>query len=354
MFRLMFCGVLCFVGGCGLWGPSVQPTPPGSELEAFHKAGPMRFTLDDDFLYQTIRPKEEYRIRCGDLLELQMPSTVQIVTDELAESGRIEQTQRFLTRVATNGSITLPIAGMVDVAGKTLLEGEAAIQAAYYPRYLVSPPVIVTRIVDYQKQYVSITGAVNKPGTYSLRGDQMTLLSLLMEAGGISEKGAAVIRITNPQNGRIEGNAAKDRSLLMPVKGLNIPFADAGLMEGDSVEVEGIQEQSITVIGLVKNQGTYPYPVNARYTLPQTLAFAGGVNEAANPRFAHIYRPCADGRVYDAVVSIQPGADFVAAMTVAIKPGDVVAIEQTPQTRRNLLLADILQLRASVGVTYNQ
>jgi polysaccharide export outer membrane protein len=332
----------------------MQPTPPGSELEAFYNAGPMRFTLDEDFLNQTIRPREEYRIRCGDLLELQMPSTVQIVTDELAESGRIEQTQRFLTRVGTNGTVVLPITGLVEVAGKTLLEGELAIQNAYYPRYLVSPPVIVTRVVEYQKQYVSITGAVNKPGTYSLRGDQMTLLSLLMEAGGISEKGAAVIRITNSQNDHYEENSETRRSLLMPVKGLNIPFADAGLMEGDIVEVEEIQEQSITVIGLVNKQGTYPYPVNARYTLPQALAFAGGVNETANPCFAHIYRPCADGRVYDAVVSIQPGADFAAAMTVAIKPGDVVAIEHTPQTRRNLLLADILQLRASVGVTYNQ
>lgn len=354
MFRLICCILSCSVSGCGLWGASPQPTPPGNPLDAFHNAGPMRFTLDDDFMIQNVRPKEEYRIRCGDLLELQMPATVHIVTDELAESGRIEQNQRFLSRVATNGGVTLPIVGTVEIAGKSLLEAEAAIQNAYFPRYLLSPPVIVTRIIEHQKQYVSITGAVEKPGTYHLRGDQMNLLSLLMEAGGISEKGATVIRISNPQNARLEDNAAAAKRLLMPVRGLNIPFADAGLFEGDIIEVEGVQEQVLTIIGLVKKQGTYPYPANTQFNLPQALAFAGGVNETANPRFAHIYRPSADGRIYDAVVSIQPGPDFLQAMAVAVKPGDVIAIEQTPRTRRNLLLADILQLRASVGMMYTQ
>ena len=238
MFRLICCILLCGVSGCGLWGASPQATPPGTPLDAFHNAGPMRFTLDDDFMVQHVRPKEEYRIRSGDLLELQMPATVHIVTDELAESGRIEQNQRFLSRVAANGGVTLPIVGTVEIAGKSLLEAEAALQNAYFPKYLLSPPVIVTRIIEHQKQYVSITGAVGKPGTYHLRGDQMNLLSLLMEAGGISEKGATVIRISNPQDARLEGDAATAKRLLMPVRGLNIPFADAGLVEGDIVEVE--------------------------------------------------------------------------------------------------------------------
>ena len=346
----MYCVVLCSVGGCGLWGDSLRPTPPGDPLEAFHNAGPMQFTLDEDFQVQHVRAKESYRIQCGDLLELQMPATVQIVTDELAEAGRIEQSQRYLSRVGAQGSIMLPIVGRVEIAGKTLLEAEETIQSSYFPRYLLSPPAIVTRIIEHQKQYVSITGAVNRPGTYHLRGDQMNLLSLIMEAGGISEKGATVIRITNPQAGR----DTEAGGILMPVKGLNIPFADAALSAGDIVEVEGLQEQVITLIGLINKPGTYPYPANATFNLPHALAFAGGVNDTDNPRFAHIDRPSADGRVYDAIISIQPGDDFVRAMAVAIKPGDVIAIEHTPRTRSNLMLADILQIRATLGMVYNR
>jgi polysaccharide export outer membrane protein len=322
-------------------------------MAAFENADSVGFALDDNFLRQNIKPKQDYRIRCGDLLELQTPSTVQVVTDELAESDKIEQTQRFLSRVGENGCLTLPIVGVVKLADKTLLEAEAAICDAYYPRYLLNPPIIVTRIIEYQTQYVSVTGAVVKPGTYALRGDQMSLLSLLMEAGGISEKGATVIRISNPQRQNPD-SPESSQSLLMPVKGLTIPFADAALQAGDVVEVEPIQERVVTIIGLVEKQGTYPYPANAQYTLPQAMAFAGGVNKTADPRYAHIYRPDRDGKVYDAVVSIQPGRDFAQAMAVIIKPGDIIAVEQTPQTRRNLLMADLLQLRASAGVVYNR
>lgn len=352
LYTAVFIGS-CLLGGCGLLGPPPKQTIAGKQLDAFYNAGPMPLELDQDMLLHDIPNNQSYMIEIGDLLELQMPATLQIVTDDIAEIGKIEQVHSFSCRVSNDGTISLPIIGSISARGKTLLQLEEAIEKAYFPRYVVSPPAIVSQIKEYRTDYVSVTGAVEKPGTYRLRSDQMTLVSLLMEAGGILETGATVIRITQPRQGN-QLETEVSRPILMPIKGLNIPFSDIALQPGAVVEVHGIQEHVFTVMGLVKQQGTFTYPINAQFNLPQALAFAGGVNEVANPRFVHIYRPDATGQILDAVFSIQPGQDFAKAMAVVIKAGDVISVEQTPQTRRNLIMSDILQLRANVGIAYTK
>jgi polysaccharide export outer membrane protein len=333
--------------GCGMFvSDQLEPTEQ-PRLTAFEKAGLPPMTLDREAIYRNISTKGHYRIHREDLLEIQMPSLLSQVTDDLVETGKLEQVQKFLCRVNDNGAITLPIVGDVAVESKTLPQAEAAIRQAYFPNYVVSPPTVVSQVADYKKYYVSITGAVNKPGTYSMRHDQMSLASLLMESGGIVETGAAYIQIRKKDQSQAEPN-----NVMLPVEGLNIPFADIALNEGDIVEVHRIQEQVFTVIGLVNKQGTFPYPSQMQYNLPEALAMAGGLNAAADPRYIRIYRPGPDGQVLDAVFDIRPGEPFSKLMNVHIKSGDVIAAEQTPRTRGNLLMADILQLRASVGMNY--
>jgi polysaccharide biosynthesis/export protein len=346
-FRIAGAVLICICSGCGiLIRDSVEPSKQ-AQLEAFENAGAPRMTLDREAIYRNISTKGHYRISREDLLEIQMPSLLGGVTDDLVETGRLEQVQKFLCRVTDKGSITLPIVGDIQVADKTLPEAEMAIREAYFPNYVVSPPTVVSQVVDYKKYYISITGAVNKPGTYSMRHDQMSLVSLLMEAGGIVETGAAYIQIR-----KADGTQTELKDVMLPVEGLNIPFADIALHEGDIVEVHRIAEQVFTVIGLVNKQGTFAYPSQLQYNLPEALAQAGGVNATADPRFIRIYRPGKDGQVLDAVFNIEPGKMFSRLMHVQIKSGDVIAVEQTPRTRGNLLMADILQIRASVGMNY--
>ena len=82
--------------------------------------------------------------------------------------------------------------------------------------------------------------------------------------------------------------------LMLPVKGMNIPFADIALHEGASVVIEPLDPQVFTVIGLVQRPGVFPYPVNIKYNLLQAISFAGGVDEIANPRYVKVYRKTAD------------------------------------------------------------
>lgn len=536
--------------------------PNEDQLAVFRNAGPIEPELDLDLLVDSKKNVGLYKLTCGDMLEIQMPQVLQAVTADYSYSASSLNPAGHFCRVFDNGKITLPIIGQLAAEGKTLSELEQSITEAYYPKYCKNRPSVVANIRQYRTSKVSISGAVEKPGVYELKNDQMSLVSLLMEAGGIRKDGAAVIyvdhndnkpqessgqhsalsgqqknktaeggsnslkskangikhssdktqnshkpepvkfdldgeitdselkfryrpnpyndtgtiiaskgdkdiyiktiKVTDPlqrirfakdlvlQDGSIsaldalkhlsrlaeavepgsgsfdldvlgdnarqelvellkqqdsfdrqyaeksgsgdlnspesdaeltknllniltadadlekkepetavpqlEGTklAKKDGPLVLPVKGLNIPFADVALTEGTSVQVKALDPKVFTVVGLVGRSGVFPYPPNVQYNLMQALAFAGGVDEIADPRYVRVYRQDASGQIVDASFEIT-GTSVVGAPNIAIKPGDVVSVEQTPRTKKNLLIAEILQLRvgatATAGVT---
>jgi protein involved in polysaccharide export with SLBB domain len=444
-----------FLTGCGV-NESQLVLPSAKQLEEFRNAGPVRLEADIDKL---VRGKATitgpYRVVPGDVLELrQIPLVLQSVTAELPETQQ-ERTKPYYCRVFEDGDITVPVIGQIPAAGRTLSEIEASIIEAYHTKYSVNRPSVVASVADFRKAKVTITGAVQSPGIYELQNDQMSVVSLIMKAGGIVKTGAAVIRVKQPlqkahteqQNqpvniarppmpGERQGltkprvsllfrqslSAVKGKGTLLllkdghrvhseeiditddserkafinriaqeypgvmaalreeekllpkdidfssgywicdapdstssvfmlPVKGLNIPFADVGLRDGASVEIEGLNPQVFTVIGLVEEPGAFPYPPNVQYNLLQALSFAGGIDKIADPRYVRVYRQNADGRIIDATFKIT-GTELIGASNIAIKPGDVVAVEQTSRTHLNLMLAEVVQLKAGSHVYY--
>jgi len=491
--------------------------PSTRQLLEFENTGPVRPTVDMDRLVRAKIGGGPYRVVPGDVLELTMPGILQIVTAE--DSGRTEQAAPYVCRVNETGSVSLPIVGDITASGRTLSQIEADVIAAYYPRYAVTCPSVFTRILEYETVQVSISGAVQKPGVYSLRSNQMSLVALLMEAGGIVDDGAACISIVHPNeslagreksvqkalfqrrqagpddstaeqidvrlsfrqmtawstvgdmvirdpagrtlltehldvtreierrtllerlatreprvstleiderlcalaallkpgSGYERGGAGladrrmyahmaptvrlaateamtppdsgapaaasqpslyeqmseagkeayrtllgqnspestpktsnnspnEPESLMLPVKGYNIPFADVALRDGDTIIVERLQQPLFTVMGLVNRPGNFPYPPDVRYTLAQALAFAGGLNEVADPRYATMYRLKADGTIISVVFPIMDGSRLTDAANTSIKPGDIVAVEHTPRTRTAVFLDRIFRI----------
>lgn len=438
----------CLLTGCsdGVRSPSSEKMAP---FEANEATGP---AVDMDRVLQAKIVTGPYRTGIGDIVQLEMPKILTSQTfDGTADDGRATYT----CRIADDGTIMLPVAGPLVAAGKSLAEIEAGVLAQYYPKYIKAPFSVYASILQYNTRRVSIVGAVTRPGVYSLRPDQMSLVALLMEAGGIVERGAAVIRIArreaggspNPEqhvsaplrsadsqpriqpvqatfveetapaagetfravferegplkttgwlavagpnetlirkwcdlagqcqmsafihaaaaaSGQIpvadlqrkvarlaqameasplscetaavaqdcgwtveEGRlvtllgappikeqvpyspSAAVRSvervsddkavtaLVLPVKGLNIPFRDVALQEGDSVTVEWLRERLISVLGLVRTPGNFPYPQNTQYNLIQAIGFAGGLDAVADPRYVSMYRLQPDGQI---------------------------------------------------------
>jgi len=458
--------------------------PGADQLAEFHQAAPLEPAVDVDRLVRAKLSGGAYRVLAGEVLELTMPAILQVVTAQ--EAGSQVASTPYICRIGEDGTITLPVIGPMAVAGKTLGEIEAAVVESYYPKYTVTRPSVFARIMEYREAKVTITGAVVNPGVYPLKSDQMSVVSLIMAAGGIDKEGAAAIRIlragepvsglataqakadeagvsaagpvveraqrppvdvnlsfdmasgdastgdltiehqgdivvfegfnlkdarqraaltamlgqNDPQvaaaveqkldeliavmNGHEpasssdatagpvhdvieaqaqtliaahEGRPAEEDQILLPVRGLNIPFSDVVLEDGDTVIVERLQQPLFTVLGLVGKPGNFPYPSHARYNLMQALGFAQGLDPTAEPRYATVYRMKADGDVVSAtfkLVQTKKGPALTESMSVPIKPGDIVAVEHTPRTRANVFFDKMFRISLGAYIPLTQ
>jgi len=479
--------LVCLVlAGCG---NHLQRGSP-DDLRTFEMVTPDGPSVDMSRIVRARIPVGPYRPVPGDVLQIEMPVTASLSLPDSTAEGK----QIYNCRISEGGTILLPVIGELPAAGKSLSETESCIVAAYGQGYVKGPFPVYVSVREYKTRRVSIVGAVAKPGIYALRQDQMSLVALLMEAGGIAEKGAAVIRITqfgaadrtsgadritvasnlvgddrqtrnaaratfeqegplnttgwlgleeggtvllrrwvdigndpqrqlflqaatakarwpvsndlqarlsrlavclqsNPRYQDVpsgiqdagweatdrqrfvarllapvqarkparaaaenEGSAREEAATVvaLPVKGLNIPFADVALDEGDAVAVEQPREQFVSVVGLVNKPGNFPYPADAQYNLIQAVAFAGGLDMVADPRYVSLYRLKVDGTIASTTIRLvnpKNKEQLTEALALPLKPGDVVSVEHTPRTRTNVFFDRIF--RISLGLYFD-
>ena len=88
-------------------------------------------------------------------------------------------------RVNSTGHVSLPLIGMVQVAGLTPADAEALLAVQYGSKYLQDPQISIF-IKEFTTQRITLDGALVKPGIYPLTG-QITLLRALALAGGGSQ-----------------------------------------------------------------------------------------------------------------------------------------------------------------------
>jgi len=111
-------------------------------------------------------------------------------------------------------------------------------------------------------------------------------------------------------------------------------------------EQQGLEQPLFTVMGLVNNPGNFPYPPSVRYNIMQALGFAGGLNLAMGPRFATVYRLTPSGNILSASFAVvnQDKVGLTHALSMVVKPGDVVVVEHTPRTRTKEFLDRVLRV----------
>ncbi|NQV31354.1 MAG: polysaccharide biosynthesis/export family protein [Phycisphaeraceae bacterium] len=162
-------------------------------------------------------------------------------------------------------------------------------------------------------------------------------------ASAQSDLGALGMPLTKASPGESE--------IVLPVKGINIPFADVALHDGDTISVERFSMPLFTVIGLVGQAGNYDYPPEANYNLIQAIGFAGDLDLALDPRYVTIYRLKKDGTVANAIFKLKQGSRLSEDLAVPILPGDIVAVEHTPRTRRKEFVNRVFRL--NTGLYFN-
>lgn len=92
-------------------------------------------------------------------------------------------------RVAQDGSLTLPLVGVIKIGGKSVEQAHTMIEDLYRKDYLVNPQVSVI-ILEYSKRSFTVLGQVQKPGAYEIPNEQsIDLLRAIAMAGGYTRIG---------------------------------------------------------------------------------------------------------------------------------------------------------------------
>ncbi len=333
----VFSAVVVMSAGCGA-DPSSH-----AELDAFNQAGPIEPELDRDKITAARSVVGEYLIDVGDQLEIYAPQVAATISNRTGYAG--DKASSFVTRVDDEGYATMPLLGRVKASEMTLRDFETKLQGAFSPKFFVLPPALTVTVTENRMYQVRITGAVKEPGVYELRRDELSLASILAKAKGVKDAGAGVVKLTPA-----DGAGGPVQTVMLPVQDMDVPFVDAPLTPGMTVDVEQLGRRQITVFGLVGKPGVFDYPVDVEFSLAQALALAGGVNYKADPRRATVYRVDANGNLLAAVFDVG-GEKHPEFAGIPLKPGDVVAVQPTVYTTLRQVLPDILKFTIGINTS---
>lgn len=106
-------------------------------------------------------------------------STVNVAS-VVSEIGVVQQRQ-LNYQIDQEGNIQMPNLGTVKAAGKTRNELVEDIKKLLVGK--ITNPVITVRILNYK---ISVQGEVNKPGTFPINSERVTLLEALSMAGDLT------------------------------------------------------------------------------------------------------------------------------------------------------------------------
>lgn len=129
----------------------------------------------------------QYRLATGDELRVIVPG----LTTELANATFV---------VNDRGEVTLPLAGAVPVAGRTVSQAEGELATLLTQRQILVSPTVSIQPVRLRPIY--ILGEVRNPGEYAYR-PSMSVINAVSLAGGYTfranQKKVAIIRQVNGQ-----------------------------------------------------------------------------------------------------------------------------------------------------------
>ncbi|WP_080807740.1 SLBB domain-containing protein [Halomicronema hongdechloris] len=223
-----------------------------------------------------------------------------------------------------DGSINLPVAGSVDLAGLTLDQASEAIAIAY--SNILRRPRITVSLVTPRPLRIGIAGEVTEPGSYTLNsGETPTITALLEAAGGLTQM-ADLRQVQIYRSQRFGPNQIINVNLWQLLQTGDLRY-DVTLRDGDTVRVptaaslnlaEALQMSTasfasnesrplnVAVVGEVFRPGPYTVTGTARTgaagvpgggggtaippTVTRAIQVAGGIRPMANIRDIQIRR----------------------------------------------------------------
>ncbi len=223
--------------------------------------------------------------------------------------------------VQTNGSISLPLLGEVQVAGLTIAEVQRKITNLLEKDYLVKPQVEV-KVREYQSQYVSVVGEVNNPGRKPIRG-RMRLIDALIESGGFKATASAEVMITRPE-GTFEGEKKSITVRISSAASLQDQInLELPLRNGDIITA--LPKAFVTVDGEVNKPGRYA--IEADLTVTGAVSLAGGLTRFGSSGVKVRRTDPQDGKVTILEVDLKDVRNGKKP-DVPLRPNDVISVSR--------------------------
>jgi polysaccharide export outer membrane protein len=143
----------------------------------FKTAGPLPTATVSGTTYPT------YKISAGDVLQIRNLQNIKYIAEEQTGASAIAaQTPNY--QVEEDGTVALPALGRIAIAGLTKLQAARKIEELYKSN-LLKDPIIDLKIINLK---VTILGEVRTQGNYLLLKDKTTLVDMIGEAGGLTDK----------------------------------------------------------------------------------------------------------------------------------------------------------------------
>ena len=202
---------------------------------------------------------------------------------------------RTTSSISSDGNISFPLLGTVQLAGLTARQAESRIAAELARRNLVRDPqvtVFIERSRATEVDLVTILGNVSRPGRYPVKAssdaEPVTVSSLVALAGGLTDKAGEILVLTRQVDN--ENRTIRiDLRELFEKGDLSRNFE---LLQGDIAYVPQIEE--FFVYGEVRNPGVYR--LRPGMTVIQALSAGGGLTARASEKGISITRVGANGQ----------------------------------------------------------
>ena len=276
-------------------------------------------------------------LRVGDVLTIGLP-------------GEAALNKEFT--IDRKGYVTLPEAGLVAVAGRTMEEATGVIREALSRAYRDLDKLSVA--LKERRLPVTVLGYVRTPGNVELPGDGNVQMALV-GAGGISQ-GAQLdkMTITHADGKRVQFDYKKyldsgDPSTLPKLEPLDVIFGPSSPLTGN-VQIDfdgrtlaasgdgGEERSAIRIFGEVGTPGTFAYKKGA--TIIDLIMRAGGVTRYSAPEQVRILSKDKKPVVFNLQAYLDSGDT---ALVPELEPGSTIYVpKQVEEVRRGALTVYVM------------
>lgn len=252
-------------------------------------------------------------------------------------------------RVDGNGAITLPLLGIIPVAGRSVSDVQQDLTKRLGD--FMFDPHITVFVEEFHGQQIAVLGAILKPGVVSHTTRNATVLDTISAAGGMTPEAGSRIFFMPVENRGHADPAAVATALAQSGPGTldGSVLGDSGAVVVDTKELDQatqrflfdlpVRDGDVIVVpaagnffasGWFEKPGTYP--LKSGLTLRGAVATAGGFSFPARRTRVRIFRPGANGQTemrevdYNAIESLQTADIYVHEGDVVEVPASVAKI----------------------------